>query len=70
MLKGLSMSRFSITWTPLNLSRLAERIREGRLDPSRTITMKELVEARAVDKKMSHGVKLLANVSSVSSLIH
>lgn len=49
-------------WTPLNLSTVAERIREGRLDPSRTITMKELVQGGAVNKKLKHGVKLLAGV--------
>eukprot|EP00884_Botryococcus_braunii_P005661 jgi/Botrbrau1/15096/Bobra.0255s0009.1 len=53
-------NRFKVEWTHLNLRRVAERIEQGRLEPSRTITMKELVQAGAVGKKIKHGVKLLA----------
>ena len=49
---------------PLNLGRLQQWIDAGRLDTSRVITMKDLLDSRAVHK-IQYGVKLLADVSSI-----
>lgn len=47
---------------PLNLGRLQQWIDAGRIDPSRVITMKDLLDSRAVHD-IRFGVKLLADVS-------
>lgn len=46
---------------PLNLGRLQEWIDAGRIDTSRVITMKDLLDSRAVHQ-IKFGVKLLADV--------
>ena len=46
---------------PLNLGRLQQWIDAGRIDPSRVITMKDLLDSRAVHD-IRFGVKLLADV--------
>ncbi|KAI9848288.1 MAG: YmL10 [Sclerophora amabilis] len=43
---------FSVEMTPLNLDRVQSWIDQGRLDPSKPITMKELADSRCL-----HGVK-------------
>eukprot|EP00890_Picochlorum_soloecismus_P006168 jgi/Picsp_1/6552/NSC_03895-R1_protein len=53
-------NRFSRTYDPLGLDRLAEWIEQNRLDPSRVITMKALRDSGAVRRKIRDGVKLLA----------
>ena len=44
---------------PLNLDRVEELIAQKRLDPTQTITMKHLRDARAVSKNVHDGIKLL-----------
>lgn len=46
---------------PLNLGHLQEWIDAGRIDTSRVITMKDLLDSRAVHQ-IKFGVKLLADV--------
>lgn len=50
----------AVEWDWLNLSQLQSWIDQGRLDPSRVITMKELRDSGAVTHTIDHGVKLLA----------
>lgn len=52
---------FSVDMTPLNLGRLQQWIDEGRIDPTKPITFKELVDTRCVHG-IKDGVKLLAAV--------
>lgn len=52
--------------SPLNLDRLQQWIDQGRIDPSRPITMKELHQSRCLHG-VKDGVKLLARVSSFHS---
>ena len=53
---------------PLNLGRLQQWIDAGRIDPSRVITMKDLLDSRAIHD-IRFGVKLLADVG-VHSCVH
>lgn len=53
--------RNSMPMAPLNLGRLQEWIDAGRIDTSRVITMKDLLDSRAVHQ-IKFGVKLLADV--------
>ena len=53
---------FSVDMTPVNLDRIQAWIDQGRIDPSRPITPKELGESRCVTN-VKDGVKLLANGS-------
>lgn len=47
--------------TPLNLDRVQNWINQGRIDPSRPITIKELGDSRCINpSKVGDGVKLLA----------
>jgi hypothetical protein len=48
--------------SPINLDRIQSWIDQGRLDPSRPITMKELNQSRCLHGVKRHGVKLLAKV--------
>ncbi|KAK8819927.1 hypothetical protein WA538_002028 [Blastocystis sp. DL] len=50
----------SMPMAPLNLGRLQEWIDAGRIDTSRVITMKDLLDSRAVHQ-IKFGVKLLAD---------
>lgn len=47
--------------SPLNVDRLQDWIDQGRLDPSKPITMKELNDSRCLHG-VKDGVKLLARV--------
>jgi large subunit ribosomal protein L15 len=49
--------------SPINLDRIQSWIDQGRLDPSKPITMKELQKSRCIHGVKRHGVKLLARVS-------
>jgi large subunit ribosomal protein L15 len=51
---------FSKEYATLNLGRVADWIQQGRLDPAREITIKELVTSRCVHR-LKDGVKLLAD---------
>lgn len=53
--------RHATPMAPLNLGRLQQWIDAGRIDTSRVITMKDLLDSRAVHK-IQYGVKLLADV--------
>lgn len=54
------LNHFSVEMTPLNIDRLQEWIDRGRIDPSKPITLKELVESRCLHGTPKDGVKLLA----------
>lgn len=51
--------RFSVDMSPINLNRIQEWIDQGRLDPTRLITLKELADSRCLHG-VKDGVKLLA----------
>jgi large subunit ribosomal protein L15 len=46
--------------SPINLDRIQDWINQGRLDPKKPITMKELAKSRCLHGVKRHGVKLLA----------
>ena len=56
------MDSFSVEMSPLNVDRLQSWVDQGRLDPSKPITMKELVDSRCLHR-VKDGVKLLGRVS-------
>lgn len=58
--------RFKVEMSPINLDRIQSWIDQGRLDPSKPITMKELHKSRCLHGVKRHGVKLLARVTSPS----
>jgi large subunit ribosomal protein L15 len=60
---GFKNARFKRKYAPLNLSRLQFWIDTGRIDPSKKITMKELIDSRCVGRlrKNQVGIKLLAD---------
>ncbi|KAF8532842.1 ribosomal protein L18e/L15P [Trichophaea hybrida] len=51
---------FSVEMSPLNLDKLQQWIDAGRIDPTKPITFKELLDTRAVHG-IKDGVKLLGN---------
>ncbi|KAF3047132.1 YmL10 [Didymella heteroderae] len=51
---------FKVEMSPINLDRIQSWIDQGRLDPSKPITMKELNKSRCLHGVKRHGVKLLA----------
>lgn len=53
---------FAVDMKPLNLYKLQDWVDQGRLDPSKPITIKELCESRCVSN-VTDGVKLLAKGS-------
>lgn len=55
----LTIARFSVEMTPLNLDRVQAWIDQGRIDPSKPITVKELIDSRCLHR-VKDGVKLLA----------
>jgi hypothetical protein len=67
----LNLHRFKRRYAPLNLNRLQFWIDTGRLDPSKKITMKELIDSGCVCRlrKRQVGIKLLAEVVSILFLI-
>lgn len=56
------MSSFQKDLKPLNLFKIQDWVEQGRLDPSKPITIKELRESRCVSN-IKDGVKLLAKGS-------
>ncbi|KAI9766492.1 MAG: YmL10 [Candelina submexicana] len=52
-------NQFSVEMSPVNLDRIQSWIDQGRLDPNKTITMKELNDSRCLHG-VKDGVKLLA----------
>lgn len=54
--------RYSPVMSPLNLGTLQSWIDQGRIDPSKPITLKELVESRCLHG-IKDGVKILAKVN-------
>jgi large subunit ribosomal protein L15 len=57
---------FKVEMSPINLDRIQSWIDQGRLDPKKPITMKELAKSRCLHGVKRHGVKLLARVSHCS----
>ncbi|CAO2651782.1 Nn.00g000650.m01.CDS01 [Neocucurbitaria sp. VM-36] len=51
---------FKVEMSPINLDKIQSWIDQGRLDPSKPITMKELAKSRCLHGVKRHGVKLLA----------
>ncbi|RYN43198.1 hypothetical protein AA0113_g8248 [Alternaria arborescens] len=51
---------FKVEMSPINLDRIQDWINQGRLDPKKPITMKELAKSRCLHGVKRHGVKLLA----------
>jgi large subunit ribosomal protein L15 len=51
--------RFSVEMSPINLDRIQSWIDQGRIDPTRPITLKELADSRCLHG-VKDGVKLLA----------
>lgn len=56
---------FKVDMSPVNLDRIQAWIDQGRLDPTKPITMKELAKSRCLHGVRRHGVKLLARVRSL-----
>lgn len=57
--------------TPLNLDRVQNWINQGRIDPSRPITIKELGDSRCINpSKVGDGIKLLARGAAETQLSH
>lgn len=54
--------------SPVNLDTIQSWIDQGRLDPSATITMRELSKSRCIHGVKRHGVKLLGRVRSIPDL--
>ncbi|PQE05518.1 50S ribosomal subunit L15 protein [Rutstroemia sp. NJR-2017a BBW] len=52
-------NQFSVEMSPINLDRIQSWIDQGRIDPTRPITMKELADSRCLHG-VKDGVKLLA----------
>lgn len=62
---------FKVEMSPINLDRIQSWIDQGRLDPSKPITMKELNKSRCLHGVKRHGVKLLAkNPDALTTPIH
>lgn len=55
-------NQFSVNMSKVNLDTIQSWINQGRLDPSRPITLKELVKSRCIHG-IKDGVKLLGRVS-------
>ncbi|USP78089.1 54S ribosomal protein L10, mitochondrial [Curvularia clavata] len=62
---------FKVEMSPVNLDRIQSWIDQGRLDPKKPITMKELAKSRCLHGVKRHGVKLLArNPEQLTTPIH
>ena len=59
---------FKVEMSPINLDRIQSWIDQGRLDPSKPITMRELAKSRCLHGVKRHGVKLLAKVGALSTI--
>ncbi|KAJ5097273.1 54S ribosomal protein L10 [Penicillium angulare] len=55
---------FGLDMAPVNLSRIQEWIDQGRIDPTRPITVRELAQSRCIHQ-YKDGVKILGDGSSV-----
>lgn len=66
MADSKSSCSFSVDMSLCNLNRLQEWIDNGRIDPTRHITLKELQESRCIHQ-VKDGVKLLARVSPAAA---
>jgi large subunit ribosomal protein L15 len=60
-----NMSSFSVEMSPVNLDRIQSWIDQGRLDPTKPITLKELADSRCIHGVKKDGVKVLAKVCSI-----
>lgn len=60
---------FQVEMSAINLDRIQSWIDQGRLDPTKPITMKELAKSRCLHGVKRHGVKLLARVSRPIAVI-
>lgn len=60
-------NRFSLDYSPINLDRIANWISQGRLDPTRPITLRELEKSRCLHG-IKDGVKLLARSAEQTTL--
>jgi large subunit ribosomal protein L15 len=64
-------NHFQVEMSPVNLDRIQSWIDQGRLDPAKPITMKELHKSRCIHGVKRHGVKLLArNPEQLTTPIH
>ncbi|KAH7386141.1 ribosomal protein L18e/L15P [Pyrenochaeta sp. MPI-SDFR-AT-0127] len=62
---------FQVEMSPINLDRIQSWIDQGRLDPKKPITIKELAKSRCLHGVKRNGVKLLArNAEKLTSAIH
>ncbi|KAF2748816.1 ribosomal protein L15 [Sporormia fimetaria CBS 119925] len=62
---------FTVEMSPINLDRIQSWIDQGRIDPSKPITMKELAKTRCLHGVKRHGVKLLGrNADTLTSKIN
>ncbi|KAL8724136.1 MAG: hypothetical protein Q9181_006967 [Wetmoreana brouardii] len=65
-----NVSSFSVDMKPLNLEKVQSWVDQGRLDPSKPITIRELAKSRCVSQ-VKDGVKLLAKGSEhLTSPLH
>ncbi|KAG6475428.1 50S ribosomal protein L15-like [Zingiber officinale] len=56
-------NRFSLTFQPVGLGKIAKLINAGKIDSSELITMKTLKETGAIGKQIEDGVRLMARGS-------
>lgn len=57
-----------MSFAPLNLEKLQRWIDDGRLDASKTLTMKHFVDSGLVDRRVGNGVKLLAKLEAFETI--
>ena len=62
ILSLIETARFSVEMKPLNLEKVQSWVEQGRLDPSKPITVRELAKSRCIHG-VKDGVKLLAKGS-------
>ncbi|KAF1815278.1 50S ribosomal subunit protein L15 [Eremomyces bilateralis CBS 781.70] len=68
--RGKDNENFSSDLAPLNIDRIQEWIDQGRIDPSKPITIRELYRSRCVNR-IGEGIKLLGrNSTALRSPIH
>ncbi|KAJ6109422.1 54S ribosomal protein L10 [Penicillium sp. IBT 16267x] len=68
--RGEESNIFALELAPVNLSRIQEWIDQGRIDPTRPITVRELTQSRCIHKHKD-GVKVLGDgAASLKQPIH